>query len=40
MPNVVTAKVHGIASLLVAQKSILPPESLREEVKLLARTPS
>jgi hypothetical protein len=38
MLNVVTAKVHGIASLLVARKSILPPENLCEEVRRLVRT--
>lgn len=32
------AKAHGIASLLLAQKGILPSENLREEVRRLVRS--
>jgi len=33
------AKVHGLASLLVAKRGLLPEESLRDRVRTLVRTP-
>ncbi|OHD77546.1 MAG: hypothetical protein A3J97_16770, partial [Spirochaetes bacterium RIFOXYC1_FULL_54_7] len=33
------AKVHGLASLLVAKRGLLPEDSLRDRVRMLVRTP-
>jgi hypothetical protein len=33
------AKVHGLASLLVAKRGLLPEETLRDRVRILVRTP-